>query len=92
MIMPSHSEGFCLAAAEGMAADLPVLASAGAVYLSGLGDLVIENRTGITFQTYDPTELIYKTQALISNLRDLKGKPRAHILGLVDNPMHSRAF
>ncbi len=51
LVMPSRWEGFGLAAAEAMAAELPVLAS----HVEGLKDVVEDGRTGLLLPKNDPT-------------------------------------
>lgn len=53
LAMPSRWEGFGLAAAEAMAADLPVIAAA----VPGLKDVVADGRTGLLIRPDDPPAL-----------------------------------
>ncbi len=52
-VMPSRWEGFGLAAAEAMAAGLPVVATS----VPGLKDLVVDGRTGLLIEKDDATAL-----------------------------------
>jgi len=60
LVMPSRWEGFGLAAAEAMAASLPVVAS----NVPGLRDVVADGETGILVPHEDPTSLADAMQRL----------------------------
>ena len=53
LVMPSRWEGFGLAAAEAMAAGLPVVGTR----IAGLSDVVVDKQTGLLVEPGDPTAL-----------------------------------
>ena len=59
-VMPSRWEGFGLAAAEAMAAGLPVIAAGAA----GLRELVVDGRTGILVEADDPEAVARSIEVL----------------------------
>jgi len=64
VVCPSRFEGFGLTAAEAMALEKPVVASA----VFGLKEVVIEGETGLTFTTKNTDELTQCLKSLINNI------------------------
>lgn len=69
LVMPSRWEGFGLAAAEAMAAGLPVVASR----VAGLDEVVEDGRTGTLIPPEDPAALADAVAALVADA-DLRRK------------------
>jgi glycosyltransferase involved in cell wall biosynthesis len=60
-VMPSRWEGFGLAAAEAMAAGLPVVATR----VAGLGEVVLDGETGVLVEKNDAVELAEQVERLL---------------------------
>lgn len=63
LLMPSHSESFCLAALEAMACGVPVLAT----NVGGLPEVVVDGETGSLFQLGDYSTAVDLAVGLLSD-------------------------
>jgi len=60
-VIPSHDEGFPVAALEAMAAGLPIVASA----VGGLCEMVVDGETGLLAQMGNPADLALRIRELL---------------------------